>query len=116
VVLRKDGAFRDGAWSLIPPRPAWVGNPTSDDFIAYAWHGQGDSSYVVAVNYSDHQAQCYLPIPFVALSGKSFRLVDEMGSETYDRDGNALISPGLYVDLRPWDYNLFRMEKLGPLT
>ena len=116
AALRKGDAFRDGAWSLIPRRPAWIGNPTSDDFIAYAWRGSDDSGYVVAVNYSDHQAQCYLPIPFVALSGKSFRLVDEMGSETYDRDGNALISPGLYVDLRPWGYNLFRMEKLGPVT
>jgi Alpha amylase, catalytic domain len=114
TVLRKGDTFRDGAWSLIVPQPAWAGNPTSQDFIAYAWRAPDDGSYVVVVNYSDHQGQCYLRLPFATLADKSIRLVDEMGSETYDRDGRTLIDPGLYVDLKAWGYNLFRLEALRP--
>jgi len=114
AVLRKGDTFRDGAWSLIAPQPAWAGNPTSQDFIAYAWRAPDDGIYVAVVNYSDHRGQCYLRVPFATLADKSTRLVDEMGSETYDRDGRTLIDPGLYIDLKAWGYNLFRLEPLRP--
>jgi len=114
AALKGGDAFRNGTWSLIPPQPAWAGNPTSNEFIAYTWCAGENLSHVVVVNYSDHQAQCYLPIPFAAPSGNPLRLIDEMGSETYDRDGKTLVNPGLYVDLGPWGHNLFRLESLKP--
>ena len=67
--------------------------------------------YVVVVNYSDHQAQCHLPLPLADLAEARFRLVDIMGSERYDRDGRSLTEPGLYVDLAAWQYNVFRLER-----
>ena len=33
-----------------------------------------------------------------------------MGSETYERDGSALMDPGLYIDIKAWGYNLFRLD------
>jgi alpha amylase-like protein len=110
AVLSKHDAFRQGAWSLIPPDPGWAGNPTWQDFIAYAWHGQDGGSYVAIVNFSDHQGQCHLRLPFTGLTRNQFRLVDLIGSEVYDRDGSGLIDPGLYVDLEAWRYNLFGLE------
>jgi hypothetical protein len=110
AVLSKHDAFRQGAWSLIPPEPGWAGNPTWQDFIAYAWHGQDGGSYVAIVNFSDHQGQCHLRLPFTGLTRNQFRLVDMIGSEVYDRDGSGLIDPGLYVDLEAWRYNLFGLE------
>ena len=38
-VLKQTPAFRDGAGSQIQLQPAWSGNWTADDFIAYAWAG-----------------------------------------------------------------------------
>jgi Alpha amylase, catalytic domain len=110
TVLSKYDAFRYGAWSLIPPEAVWAGNPTWQDFIAYACRGPDEDSYVAIVNYSDHQGQCRLRLPFTGLPGNQFRLVDMMGSEVYDRDGSGLIDPGLYIDLEAWRYNLFRLE------
>jgi hypothetical protein len=118
AVLATCGAFRQGSWSLIQPQSAWAGNPTSGDVIAYAWRGPDGDGYVVVVNYSDHRAQCYLPLPFPELAGKRVRLADEMGSETYERDGDDLSRAGLYVDLRGWGYHVFslqRTEALRPL-
>jgi hypothetical protein len=116
LVLRGDGgdAFRDGAWSLIPPRPAWDGNPTWQDFISFAWHRGDGERYIVVVNYSDHQAQCHLRLPFTGLTGSRFTLVDMMGSEVYCRDGDGLIDPGLYIDLGAWCCNVFKLESIGP--
>jgi len=105
--------FRDGAWSLIAPQPAWTGNPSWQDFISYAWRAPDGGRYLVVVNYSDHQGQCRLRLPFTGLAGGRFRLVDLMGSEVYDRDGDGLIDPGLYIDLGAWRYNVFRLETVG---
>jgi hypothetical protein len=109
-VLRNEDTFRHGAWSLVAPQPAWAGNPTWEDFVAYAWQGSHDDRHVIVVNYSDHQGQCYLRLPFKGLPGTQLRLIDLMGSEVYERDGSALMSPGLYVDLEPWRCNLFKLE------
>ena len=97
---------------MIPPQPAWDGNPTWQDFIAYGWHTENGGRYVVVVNYSDHQGQCRLRLPFDGLGGLQFRLVDVMGGEVYQRDGNDLVGPGLYIDLGAWRYNVFRLDPL----
>lgn len=114
AVLRESDAFREGAWSLIPPQSAWAGNPTWQDFISCAWRTPGGGSYLVVVNYSDHQAQCHLPLSFTGLEGRRFTLVDMMGSEIYCRDGDGLIDPGLYIDLGAWCCNIFKLESIGP--
>jgi hypothetical protein len=112
AVLKEQDAFRDGAWSLIPPQPAWAGNPTWQDFVSYAWRTRDGGGRVVVVNYSDHQAQCRLRLPFSGLAGSQFRLTDMMGSEVYVRDGNGLIDPGLYIDLGAWRCNVFRLDSI----
>jgi hypothetical protein len=108
-LLKDAHIFRDGAWSLVDPQPAWCGNWTSDGFVAYAWTGQDGSPYLVVVNYSGNQGQCRLALPFPELRGKQARLVDMMGPETYDRDGSDLVENGLYVNLAPWRFNVFRL-------
>jgi hypothetical protein len=109
AALRTD-AFGDGAWSLIAPQSAWDGNPTWQDFICYAWHTTANGRFVVVVNYSDHQGQCRLRLPFDDLAGRQFQLTDVMGSEVYWRDGGELMEPGLYIDLGAWRFNVFRLD------
>ncbi len=109
-LLDRRCVLSDGDWTLLTPNPAWDGNPTWQDFIAFTWSGSGDR-YVVVINYSDHQAQCRLSLPFIGLGGVQWRLVDEMGSEVYDRDGDELRNPGLYIDLAAWRFNVFCLRR-----
>ena len=51
--------------------------------------------------------------PSAGLAGRQFRLTDMMGSEVYDRDGNGLIDPGLFIDLGAWRCNVFRLDAVG---
>jgi Alpha amylase, catalytic domain len=112
-LMRETGAFRDGAWSPIEPQPAWPGNWTADNFIAYAWAGDEGSRYVVVVNYAGTEGQCRLPLPFPELIGRQVRLTDLLGAEIYDRHGGELVNAGLYIDHPPWHFNLFTLTILA---
>jgi len=110
AALATTDAFRNGGWVSIAPQPAWAGNPTWQDFISYCWQVPDGGRYVVVVNYSDHRGQCRLRLPLAGLADRQIRLVDAMGTEVYDRDGSDLVGPGLFVDLGPWRYNVFRLD------
>lgn len=88
-------------------------HPTWNDFVACAWHEEGAADHVIVVNYSDHQAQCRLRLPFTGLTTRRWRLVDALGSAVYERDGGELTDPGLYIDLAGWRYNVFRLDAIG---
>ena len=112
-VLRTNAVLREGDWSPLTPQPAWPGNPTWADFVCALWRGRDDGLCLVAVNYSSHQAQCRLHLPLPDLSARRFRLVDLMGDEIYLREGSELAVSGLYLDLAPWHFNLFRLEDVA---
>ena len=50
LAVLTSAAFRDGDWTLIAPQPAWAGNPTAQDFVAYAWQSPEGGHHVVVVN------------------------------------------------------------------
>ncbi len=108
AVLRQP-VVRDGQWRLLECGPAWDGNGTSDGFIAWSWEAQDGERRLIAVNYAGTQGQCYVRLPFPDLAGRTVRLKDLMGPAIYDRDGDDLVSRGLYLDLPPWSYHVFEM-------
>jgi hypothetical protein len=109
IVLRQP-SVRNGRWQLLECVPAWDGNWTADCFVAFAWQGPDSERLLVAVNYAPNQSQCYLRLPFTDLRGSQWRLADQIGSATYDRDGNDLQSRGLYLDMPPWQASVFSLK------
>src|SRR5260221_8427745 len=103
----------DGEWRLLDCMPAWDGNWTWDCCIAWCWQGSGGQRTLIAVNYAGNQSQCYIRLPWPDLAGRAARLGDLLGSANYDRDGNALISPGFYLDLPPWGRHAFAISSLS---
>lgn len=108
AVLRQP-IFRDGACTLLERVPAWEGNWTWNCFFTWSWQRADGERRLVAVNYAGNQSQCYVRIPFSDLAGRTVRVKDMMGSASFDRDGNGLISRGHYLDLPPWSYHVFEM-------
>ena len=106
AVLRQP-TVRDGRWQLLEFRPVWCGNWTWDGFIAFAWNRPENRRMVAAVNYARNQGQCYVRLPFADLLGHSVRLQDQMSPAVYDRNGDALLAPGLYLEMPPWGYHVF---------
>jgi Alpha amylase, catalytic domain len=100
---------RAGRWQLMECTSAWDGNWTWDCFICFAWRGADGNSVVVVVNYAPNQSQCFLHLPFDELKGRPMRLRDLMGPAKYDRQGDEILSQGLYLDLPAWGYHVFEL-------
>lgn len=105
--------FHDGVWKLQESKPAWEGNWTWECFISFTWQGQNGQRVIVVVNYAPNQSQCYLALPWSNLGGQLYQLKDLMGSDCYERTGDSLFSPGLYLDLPAWGYEVFELIQKG---
>lgn len=104
---------RHGQWELLHCIPAWEGNWTYDCFICFAWQSPGASPLIVVVNYAPNHSQCYLRIPTDDMRGHTMVLRDMLSQATYERNGDELLSHGLYLDLPPWGYHVFKTSILG---
>jgi hypothetical protein len=98
----------DGRWQLLECRAAWEGNPTHSQFVVMSWEA-GPRRLLAVVNYGASQAQCYVRLDMQGLRGNRFTLVDLLGDARYDRDGDALATSGLYLDLPPWGAQVFEV-------
>lgn len=103
--------FRDGKWQLLECTPAWEGNGSWEDFIAFAWQGEGRAMAIVVANFSPHDGQCYLQLPFPEIGFGQWQLEDMMNEVTYERHGSDLVANGLYLGMKPWQYHVFDLKK-----
>ncbi|HSE85064.1 MAG TPA: alpha-amylase family glycosyl hydrolase [Candidatus Binatia bacterium] len=102
--------FRDGQWGLCGCA-GWPDNPSYQNLVAWTWVKDNDR-HLIVVNLSDSAAQARVQVPWEELRGKTWRLVDGLSGETYDRNGDEMRDPGLYVDLKPWSYHFFWLHAL----
>lgn len=111
--VRRHPAIATGSWQLLNATPAWPNNPTNDQFIVFAWCAQNETNppLLVAVNYAAGQGQCYVRLPFLGIAGQLVHLTDLLGTAQYERSGDALVSPGLYLDLPPWGHHVFVLDE-----
>jgi hypothetical protein len=105
----KKPVFRDGCWELLECVPAWDRNTTWDSFLAFAWENKEGRQALVCVNYSAHDSQCIIHLPFEYSAGATIRFTDLMNSDFYERESHELSSRGLFVDLPAWGYNVFEV-------
>lgn len=104
-VLRRP-AFQTGRWKLLECAPAWGGNASNENYIAYSWEDSQDH-FIVAVNFANDRSQCFVKLPFVDLANTSWQLVDLLSDTSFERDGNDLASRGLFLDEKAWKYYVF---------
>ena len=109
----RDPTVRDGDWQLISCNSAWDGNWTWESYIAFSWTDAQGERRLIAVNYSDHQSQCYAALPWPGLGDRIWRFQDQMGTAVYDRQGDEISDRGLYLDLPPWGYHFFKILAAG---
>ena len=109
IILLPRAIVWNGNWRLLECSSAWEGNNTFDSFIIYDWNNSGGERLLVCVNYSDHQSQCYVRLNSVG-SGE-WQLKDLMSDTRYIRDGDEMQLKGLYLDMQPWQYHIFEINK-----
>jgi hypothetical protein len=104
---------RNGAWQLVQCLPASEGNWTYDCFIAYFWEYASAEPFAVVVNFSDHQSQARLRLPFATLGDEVHCFKDLLDDTIYERKGSELTTNGLYLDLPAWGVHIFSVSVAG---
>jgi alpha amylase-like protein len=106
--------FHDGKWSLCE-LTGWPDNASYQNLVAWSWLS-GEEFFLIVVNLSDCSSQARVRVPCARTSGAKWHLVDLLSDSIYERDGDAMTSEGLYVELGPWNYHFFqclRINKIG---
>jgi hypothetical protein len=101
---------RTGAWRLLEVN-GWPDNQSCRNVLAWCWAGDdGANRHVVIVNLSAQPAEGRIPLDWTDLPGRSCRLTDLLGDSVFERDGDELADPGLFVGLEPWQVYLLALE------
>ena len=100
--------FREGEWYHCD-RTGWPDNNSFQNLIAWCWR-KGDEQCLMVINLSDCPAQARVSVPLIEAGSGSWLLIDAFSGATYEREGDEMRSPGLYVELGPWGYHFLRMS------
>lgn len=107
----RDDCVLNGDWQLVECQPAWEQNPTHDNFVVFGWQGSEGERRVVAINYSEQQSQCLARLPSPELGGQAWQLCDGLSDDVYHWNGDDLVQRGLYLDMRPWQAAIYRLQR-----
>lgn len=102
--------FREGEWSLCD-RTGWPDNATCQNLVCWSWLKDEERSLVV-VNLSDSPSQAQIRLPWAGTSD-AWLLVDSLSDTGFERNGDEMQWPGLYVALGPWDFHFFQCLPQG---
>jgi hypothetical protein len=99
-------SFKEGEWRLCD-RTGWPDNPSYLNLVSWCCK-KGEERYLVAVNLSGRSSQARVRLPWDELAGQSWRLTDVFTERVYERDGDEMSDPGLYVDLPAWGFHFLK--------
>jgi Alpha amylase, catalytic domain len=106
-----DPVLHDGTWQLADVNPAWEDNTSNERVVAFTWStGDSELRYIVVVNLADDRSQGHVDLDHSWLADRQLVLIDRLGPERYERDGNDLLENGLYVDVGPWAHHVFAVS------
>ncbi|MFE2884821.1 alpha-amylase [Streptomyces sp. NPDC059272] len=97
AVVASSGMRREGEWQLLDCT-GWPDNPTHENLVAWSWT-TASGRHLVVVNLSEQPAQGRVRLPWPDLRGGTRQLAELLGDMTYERDGDELVDPGLFVAL-----------------
>jgi hypothetical protein len=97
--------FREGQWSLCE-RTGWPDNASFQNLVAWSWK-KDDERCLIVINLNDCPVQARVQVPWARAGGGPWRLIDALSGASYERNGEEMLSPGLYVELGPWNYYFF---------
>jgi Alpha amylase, catalytic domain len=101
---------RTGTWQLVEAG-GWPDNQSWRNLLAWSWTADdGGRRHVVVVNLSSQPAQARIPLDWKDLPGRSWRLTDLLDERVFEREGDELAYPGLFVALEPWQFHLLAAE------
>lgn len=103
----KKSSIIDGYFKFLQPIPAWEGNPAFYNFITFLYENDKLKKDLIVINLSPYQSQCKVKVESYDLIGKNFLIKDRLSDEQYFRNGDEMFNSGLYLDLKPYQSQIF---------
>ena len=103
-------AFRRGTPIRLEPRATWEGDPSNLGFVAWLWVGPRRSLRLAVVNLGSATGRCFLPLGIPDFAGRTIVFEDLLSDARYQRDGQDLLDRGLFLELPPDGYHVFRVR------
>lgn len=100
-------AVGHGECKILRPRSAWSQNSTDHCFVVVQWQSAPDAFDLVVVNLSAQPSQCYVTPTIAGLGRREWKMEDLLGEEKYWRNGNEMLTRGLYLALPARGAQLF---------
>ncbi len=100
-------AIRDGEWRLCE-RAGWPDNSSCQNLVTWCWR-KADDRYLIVANLSQQRSQGQVRLPWDDLRGQNWRLRDVLSGDGFERDGNQMVDPGIYVDLPEWGVHFLKV-------
>jgi len=107
LALMKKEIFMRGQWNCEKIDSA--GDITFNNLIAFSWKYLSQT-YLIIVNYSEWESQGFVDVNTIKLDSDTVFFQDETNGKEYAWDRILIIEQGLYIQLKPWKYHLFRVE------
>jgi len=111
LLLKSTGRplLSEGHWGLCTCS-GWPDNRSFENLVAWSWT-TSEMRWLIVVNLSDTPTQARVHVPWDDIAGKTLRLVDALSDTVYERNGDEIRNTGLYVDLGPWMFHLFKSPR-----
>ena len=108
--------FQEGVFNVRDVQSAGWGDLSNESILAFYWTPpitatQRYIAYLIVVNLKGTRAYGRIPLPQETFTaGKQFVFYDRYDAKRYERDGNELSWPGLYVSLEAHQPHLFEIS------
>ncbi|TPG34951.1 alpha-amylase [Mycobacterium hodleri] len=96
-----DSTFRAGTWMLCE----------TVELVSWCW--DGDHRWLIVVNLSAEHVADHVRVPWNDVTDGVHRLVDPITGVEWVRSGRE-VRDGLYVELGPWQWHLFKVARTDP--
>jgi hypothetical protein len=101
--------LKEGRWRLLDVEPPRPGEDVHRGLIAYRWEGDSATAgSLVVVNLADTRRWGRIAVEGVGAG--SWLLYDHADDQAYERDGEEMYAPGLFVALDPHQTHLFELR------
>ncbi len=105
--------YHKGQWQIFEVVPPYPGNTSYGGLMVYGWKLE-DEFRLIAVNLTHIWSQGIIRIQnWDGLRGSHWGLFDVLGRVSIYRNGNEIIDNGLYVELEPFQSQIFRFDRLS---
>lgn len=105
-------AIGRGQCQILEILPAWDGNHSHHAFTLLQWQQVGVANRfdLVVINHSRDRAQCHARLTAQGLGSGTWTLSDRLSAERHVREGDELITKGLFLDVAGHGAQIFSFE------